>query len=117
MSSSKSPTKTYPKIYDLVAKKPVARFYYQGKHSHPVRRTILMIEETADHICGYEVREGDTVRTGPEAMNHIKTYRKDRIAKWGDYSRLRMSNKTFLKDPKKSTLERESITSMFEEGA
>lgn len=109
--------KTYPKIYDLVSKKPVARFYYRGKHTHPVRRTILVIEDRDEMIVGYEVREGGTVRTVPEALQCVKSYRKDRIAKWGDYSRLRMSAKTFLKDPGATTLEREPIMTMFTEGA
>ncbi len=105
------------KVYDLVQKKPVARFYYQGVHSHPVRRTVLVIEETENHITGYEFRTGNVVRTREEALESIKTYRKDRIAKWGDYGRLRQSYKTFLKDPKKSTLERFGIVTMFSEGA
>ena len=105
------------KIYDLVQKKPVARFYYKGKHSHPVRRTVLVIEDRENMIVGYEIREGDTVRSVLDAQNSIKSYRKDRIAKWGDYSRLRMSHKTFMKDPNASTLERQPIMTMFTEGA
>ncbi len=108
---------TATKTYDLVSSKPVARFYYKGNHTHPVRRTVLIIEDREDMIVGYEVREGSTVRTVPECLETIKSYRKDRIAKWGDYSRLRMSSKTFLKDPDASTLEREPILSMFTEGA
>jgi hypothetical protein len=105
------------KVYDIVSKNPVARFYYQGKHSHPVRRTVLIIEESDELIVGYEFREGNTVRSTEEAMKCIKSYRKDRIAKWGDYSRLRMTTKTFFKNPKKSTLERFPIITMFSEGA
>jgi hypothetical protein len=104
------------KVYDLVSKKPVARFYYQGAHSHPVRRTVLIIEETEDRITGYEFRAGNEVRTRAEALESIKTYRKDRIPKWGDYSRLRQSYKTFMKDPEKTTLERTGIMTMFSEG-
>lgn len=105
------------KTYDLVTKKPVARFYYQGHHSHPVRRTVLVIEDREDMIVGYEIRVGNTVRDPQEALKSIKSYRKDKIAKWGDYSRLRMSSKTFMKNPNETTLERESIMSMFTEGA
>lgn len=115
MSSTKQ--KIYPKVYDLVSKKPVARFYYQGKHTHPVRRTVLVIEDRENMIVGYEVREGGTVREVSEALSCVKSYRKDRIAKYGDYSRLRMSSKTYLKDPKESTLERQPIVTMFTEGA
>jgi len=110
-------TKKTRKVYDLVPKLPVARFYYQGTHSHPVRRTVLIIEETSTKIVGYEFRMGNTVRTPEQALGKVRTYRKDRIARWGDYSRLRMSSKTFFKDPEKTTLERFSILAMFTEGA
>lgn len=105
------------KLYDLVMKKPVARFYYKGKHSHPVRRTVLVIEDREDMIIGYEIRVGNTVRSVSEARDSVKSFRKDRIAKWGDYSRLRMSSKTFMKDPNETTLERLPIMTMFTEGA
>lgn len=103
------------KVYEIVPKLPVARFYYQGTHTHPVRRTVVIIEETATHLRGYEFREGKTVRTMQEAMSRIKSYRKDRIAKWGDYSRL-MSGKNIKKNPDSSTLERESLVNMFSAG-
>lgn len=106
-----------PKVYDLVAKKPVARFFYKGHHSHPIRRTVAIIAETTGLIIGYEFREGSKVRSVEEALDKIKSYRKDKIAKWGDYQRLRMSTRTFLKSPDLSTLERFSIRSMFTQGA
>ncbi len=102
-----------PKVYNVVSKKPVARFYYQGKHTHPVRRTILIIEDKKDVITGYELREGNDTRTLSEALRHVKSYRKDKIAKWGDYCRLRMTSKTVFKNPNTSTLERLPITSIF----
>lgn len=104
-------------IYNLVAKNPVARFYYTGNHEHPVRRTVLIINETDEVLIGYEFREGSAVRSHEDALKEIKTYRKDSIARWGDYSRLRMSTKNFLKNPKASTLERSPILTMFTEGA
>ncbi len=111
-----SKTKKSEKVYDLVCKKPVARFYYQGEHSHPVRRTILVIEDRKDVLTGYEFREGSTVRTAEQALKTIKSYRKDKIARWGDYSRLRMSSTNFLKNPQASTLERLPLVEMFAEG-
>ena len=104
-------------VYQIAKKRPVARFYYQGTHSHPVRRTVVIIEETPTTITGYEFRCGRTVRTVNDALSEVKTYRKDRIARWGDYCRLRQSNKTAKKDPNRTTLERAPITSMFEAGA
>jgi hypothetical protein len=107
------------KVYNLVPRKPVARFFYQGHHSHPVRRTVLVTKETDTLITGYELRDGSTVRTVQEAVSSgcVKSYRKDSIARWGDYSRLRMTSATFLEDPNKSTLKREPIMTMFVHGA
>lgn len=105
--------------YEPVARLPLARFFYQGAHSHPVRRTVIIIAETKETITGYELREGTEVRSTSEVVRNkmIKTYRKDNIPKWGDYSRLRMTTKTCLKDPEASTLERFPILTMFSEGA
>ena len=105
------------KTYDLVTHKQVARFYYKGNHSHPIRRTVLVIEDRDNLIIGYEIRCGSTVRTVTEALDSVKSYRKSDIAKWGDYKRLRMSSKTFMKDPEETTLERLPIMTMFTEGA
>ena len=105
------------KTYGLVGKKPLARFYYKGRHSHPVRRTVLIIEETDTLLTGYEVREGSIQRTPEEALKYVRSYRKDRIVRWGDYSRLRMSSKTFFKRPNRTTLERFPIVSLFLDGA
>lgn len=106
-------SKRRPTIYGIVPIKPVARFYYQGSHSHPVRRTILIIEDNEDTLVGYELREGRIIRDPLEALKCIKTYKKSRIARWGDYSRLRMTSKTALKNPKRTTLERFPIVAMF----
>ena len=106
-----------PKLYELVRNQPVARFYYQGTHSHPIRRTVLVVEETDTHITGYEMRCGNEVRDVGEARKTVRTYRKDKIAKWGDYSRLRQSSVGFMHKPEESTLCRESIMTMFTKGA
>jgi hypothetical protein len=96
----------------IVRNLPVAKFYYQGTHSHPVRRTVLVIENTRDKIVGYELREGKTVRSLRELSKTIKTYNKDKIAKYGDYCRLTMSSKNQKKKANQSTLERLSITAL-----
>ncbi|MCK9458411.1 MAG: hypothetical protein M0R80_02060 [Proteobacteria bacterium] len=64
--------------YDVVKDLPVARFYYKGNHSHPVRRTVLVIDDTTDVVKGYELRSGIDVRDYKEAP--IKSFRKDKIA-------------------------------------
>ena len=104
------------KVYGLVRKNPVARFYYQGHHSHPVRRTVLVIENLPDRIVGYELREGSTARTFPQAARSIKTYRKDRISRWGDYVRLRQSGRNIFKNPEATTLERLPLTDLIARG-
>jgi hypothetical protein len=105
------------KTYDLVSKNPVARFsYHHSKHSHPIRVTLLLIEETDNLLIGYQVREGNVVHHGKEALKYIRSYRKDRIAKYGDYVRLRMTRSTCMKEPDESTLRRGSIITIFTEG-
>jgi hypothetical protein len=100
------------KSYKPVARLPVAKFYYQGNHTHPVRRTVLIIEDTKEQFVGYELREGRITRSLAEAGKFIKSYRKDRIAKWGDYSRLLRTAKSLKKSPNQSTLERFPIVNM-----
>ena len=109
--------RTAPKLYNLVQRKPLARFYYKGNHSHPIRRTVLIIEETSTHITGYELRAGKVSRTPLEALKYVRTYSRDKIARYGDYSRLRMSSKGIFKLQAETTLERFPIVSLFSEGA
>ena len=104
------------KVYDIQSRKPVARFYYKGSHSHPVRRTVLVIEENDDVLVGYELRVGRKVRTVNEAKQNIRSYSKDKIARYGDYSRLRRSSRTVLRDASESTLERLPLSTIFEQG-
>ena len=64
---------------ELVRNQPVADFYYKGpRHSHPVRRRVVLVKITRTHVTGYELREGYLTRTIDDAP--IKTYRRDRIA-------------------------------------
>lgn len=69
-------------MFEVVRQMPVARFYYKGTHSHPVRRTVVIIENTKNYLRGYELREGASCRWLRNAP--IKSYRKSRIAKWSD---------------------------------
>jgi argininosuccinate synthase len=66
--------------YEVINRRPVARFYYKGTHSHPVRRTVLLINVTQNTISGFELREGSVVRAFNEAP--VKTYRRRNIAKF-----------------------------------
>lgn len=99
------------KTYKLVSQRPAAKFYYQGSHSHPVRRTVLVIENRPNVIVGYELREGNETRTGAKAP--IKSYRKSEIARYGDYSRIRTPKN---KRRTQSTLARSNLLSLLQEG-
>jgi hypothetical protein len=101
--------KTKEKTYNLIERLPIARFAYPGSHDHPVQRVVGIIEETDTHIKGYEFRSGREYRSLTNVKSHIKSYRKDKIAKYGDYVRLRATSATLMKDPNESTLQRESI--------
>lgn len=82
----------------------VVTFKYQGSHSHPITRVVVIKEDTPTFYKGYEIQEGNIVRTKEEAKQTIRTYRKDRIAKYGDYSRLTKSKATQNKRPNQTTL-------------
>jgi hypothetical protein len=97
--------------YNLVRNMPVARFWYKGHHTHPVRRTILVIESTPHLFVGYEVREGRILRKLQDAP--IKSYRKDKIA--NTYS-LRPDAPLRRENPNASTLKREKLLSLIETG-
>jgi hypothetical protein len=103
------------KQYEPVAVTPVARFYYQGSHSHPVRRTVLVVDETPTVITGYEMRSGRNIRSFGEAK--IRSYRKDLIAKYGDYSRLRRNRTNYSRLDSESTLTRTEMFDLVKNGA
>ena len=98
--------------YNIIEELPCARFYYKGTHTHPVRRTVLIIEDKQEFIRGYELREGKIVRSALKSP--IKTYRKDKIAIGED---LRLESPIRKLFPKKSTLIRKSLFSVIESGA
>jgi hypothetical protein len=83
------------KRYKLVKSNPVAKFYYKGSHSHPVRRTILVIESNDNVIVGYEVREGSVTRDTADAP--VKSYNKNKIARLNQLRSPKKSSKSTLK--------------------
>jgi|GEM_PF-4197389 len=94
---------------------PVWRFYYQGHHSHPVRRTILVIKDqcTSTHVTGYELREGSDIRTFNNAP--IKTYKRSLIAKIGQCGK-RLRKRTDAALHNRSTLVREDLLGLVVKG-
>lgn len=97
--------------YKLTKNLPVAKFWYKGTHSHPVKRTVLVIESDRYILTGYEIREGAEVRKLPKAP--IKSYRRDRIARGRN---LRAECPLRRESPTKSTLVRKQIIDIIENG-
>ncbi len=98
-------------FYEVVRERPIARFYYKGSHSHPVRRTVLIIENKPRFLRGYELREGSDVR--PLSQAPVKTYTKSRIAK---HSQLGPA-KHKQPGPPTTTLERLKLIDLLKTGA
>ncbi len=96
--------------YNLVENYPVARFWYKGTHTHPVRRTVLVTESTKTHLSGYELRDGNIVRQTINAP--VKTYIRKKIAKGRN---LRARQKSVI-NLSKTTLVRKSLMSLIESG-
>jgi len=95
--------------YNLVDNVPVARFWYKGNHTHPVRRTVLVTESTKTYIKGYELRDGNVVCTASKAP--IKTYNRSKIAKG-----LNLRSKPKNVNLKKTTLVRRPLMDLIEVG-
>ena len=102
--------------YSLVRNQPVARFFYRGKHTHPVRRTVLIVENNGKIFTGYELREGTTVRSTVEKAP-VKSFRKDRIAAIGEIDKRRkLRQSTPKKRQDQTTLIRSALTSLVTDG-
>lgn len=101
----------------LVQSSPVAKFWYtQNQHRHPVRRTVLVTNETDDALTGYELRCGNTVRTYNEAVTSgLQTYLKADVTRYGQYCRLRQTKR--YKSPSQTTMRRLELLDLVKEGA
>lgn len=97
--------------YDVVKDYPVARFWYKGNHSHPVRRTILVTKQDKETITGYELREGRKIR--PAKYAPVKTFKREKIAKTNN---LRPDNPLRKNNQIKSTLVRKPLIDLIESG-
>lgn len=104
------------KNYKFLRTNPVAKFYYQGDHTHPVRRTVVIIENGVETFTGYELREGSKVREFKHAP--IKTYRKDRIARVAQIDNRRALRREATEAVlNRSTLSRLSLQELVRNGA
>jgi hypothetical protein len=93
---------------------PVARFFYKGNHTHPVRRTVVLIESTKDYLLGFEVREGNIVRDFSESPT--KRYNRKKIAKVKNIDKRRKLKK-MVKNENITTLRRKPLINLLVEGA
>ncbi|RDJ35610.1 MAG: hypothetical protein DWQ19_12395 [Crenarchaeota archaeon] len=104
------------KDYQFVENRPVARFFYQGDHTHPVRRTVLIIETTDRVITGYELREGSTIREFKDAP--VKSYSRKKIAKVGQLDSRRVLKRTAKQNQlNRTTLVRSDLKELIRRGA
>lgn len=69
---------------NVIRNRPVAKFWYKGTHSKPVRRTILIDKLERGSISGYEVREGRTVKDVTTAQ--YKTFNRSKIKELSRHS-------------------------------
>lgn len=97
-------------MYEIVKNSPIAKFYYKGNHSHPVRRTVLVIESKKDFVTGYELREGSITRKLNDAP--VKSYNRTRIAKWKQLGR----NKHRVPGPDRTTFQRFNLLELVKSG-
>lgn len=65
---------------EVVRNRPIAKFLYQGSHSKPVRRSVILTEVGRNTVSGYEVREGNTTRLITKGK--YKTFSRDLIQDW-----------------------------------
>jgi hypothetical protein len=101
------------KDYKIVRSLPVARFYYSGSHTHPVRRTVLIIEVNSRVITGFELRDGSEIRNFKTAP--VKSYCKNKIAKIKQCGR-RLRNRVDVNLLNKTTLKRASLIDLVKRG-
>lgn len=101
------------KNYPIFRESSIAKFFYKGSHSHPVRRTIMIIDDKENHIIGYELREGKSQRDISNAP--IKSYRKDKIAKIKQVDKRRIIRKK-SKNIENTTLKKMSFLDLIKQG-
>lgn len=99
--------------YPVVRNMPVASFYYQGHHTHPIRRTVLVTQSSSTTITGYELREGATIRPFNKAP--VKSYSREKIASFGQCGR-RLRKRTPKKMLDNSTLTRKGLLELLTDG-
>lgn len=87
--------------YTPIRNQPLWKFWYQGTHSHPVRRTVLVTQITDNLITGYELREGKKTRNAFKAP--VKSYLREKIAM---ASSLRANNPLRKQSPEATTLQK-----------
>ena len=98
-SKNKSTSVSITKTNEVKTNEQYAKFWYKGSHSHPVRRTVLIKTMNDQFIEGYELREGNKVKSPNKAS--LKKYCRTKIAQ---HKNLRLDNPLRNQNPNKSTL-------------
>lgn len=99
-------------VFPLVRNLPVWKFYYKGNHTHPVRTTIAVIENTANNVTGYVLRRGNEVFMRLQDAQ-IRTFTKSEIA---SYDQIDNRSKKASKSTR-STLTKHNIVDLIVQGA
>lgn len=100
-------------MYKIIKNNPVAKFFYKGNHTHPVRRTVVIVEQNERNLTGFELREGTKTRLLKNAP--IKSYKKSNIAKVKELDKRRSLVKK-VKNLNKTTFSRYPIIELIKNG-
>lgn len=99
-------------VFPLIRNLPVWKFYYKGNHTHPVRTTIAVIENTANNVTGYVLRRGNEVCMRLQDAQ-IRTFTKSEIA---SYDQIDTRSKKASKSTR-STLTKHNLVDLIVQGA
>lgn len=94
---------------EIINNLSVAKFWYKGTHTRHIRRTIILIESCNTYLRGYEIREGNIIRSLKDAP--IKSYTKSKIATEEQLRKTKNRQKT-----KNSTLNQLKLVDLIEKG-
>jgi hypothetical protein len=99
-------------VFPLIRNLPVWKFYYRGNHTHPVRTTIAVIENTTNTVTGYVLRRGNDVCARLQDAP-IRTFKKSEIASFNQIdSRSKKSSTS-----SKTTLTKHNLVDLIVQGA
>lgn len=99
-------------VFPLVRNLPVWKFYYRGNHTHPVRTTIAVIENTTNTVTGYVLRRGNDVCARLQDAP-IRTFKKSEIASYNQID----SRSKKATNSSRTTLTKHNLVDLIVQGA